>query len=515
MAIGRMKNHQKSILVTGATGLIGRYLLRELLSRDHEVCVLVRDAAGESAVERVASIVDAAAVALGRRLPTPIVLAGNLTCPRLGLDASEWRWLARNCRTVLHGAATVSYQPTPDGEPFKTNALGTRSLIEVCKALSIEELHHISTAFVCGDRRGLVRETELDAGGGSNNAYEQSKFAGEQFVRQAPGIRATIYRPSVVVGDSITGYTSTYHHFYRFLELAFRLSKSSRDANPERRLTVRLPLFGNERQNLIPVDWVARAIVRLVERPRWHGRTFHLVARQPTYLEDIKAIYQELLHLDGITFVGSEGIVDPSLLERMVLDQFRDYWSYLERDLEFDCQNTRSALPDLPPPLFDRNMAARLLAFAVRDQWGRRNPRADMDGRGRFTPKRGCADYLEQFLPAKIRFFSLAGSMPFDFVFALHIHGIDGGDWTCHWARGAVQVQKGRDSRSAFTVHTNAETFVDMVRGRKPIQDAFATGLMEIEGDMERALKLTVLFEQFIAEFPYSTTAKKALHAVA
>jgi thioester reductase-like protein len=506
----------QTILLTGATGLLGRYLLRDLLVAGHPVAVLARDAPGRPAAERLAELLSFWDEALGRALPRPVVLSGDLTAPHLGLGLAEQHWLARHGRAVIHAAAQVSYQLTPAGEPRETNVHGTRRLLDLCRALGLAEFHHLSTAFVCGDRRGVVREDELDCGGGSDNAYEQSKFAGEQLVRRYPGIRATVYRPSVVVGDSRTGYTSTYHHFYRFLELAVRLSARPPapgvplgDRPRRRRVPVRLPLTGEETQNLVPVDWVAQALVELVRRPQWHDRTFHLVARQPVRLREIAAIVQALLGLEGVQWAGREGLADPTPLESLVLEQFRDYWSYLHSDLIFDCRNTRQALPDLLPPPFDRALAARLLHFAQADGWGR--------ARGqRPAPVSDCAHYLERVLPEQVRHSPLAPAIPRGLLFALDIGGAGGGQWSCRGGDGALEVRPGLDGEAAVTYRTDSHTFDALVRGLQKPQEAFFAGRITLEGDLEKALKLAVLIEQFLPQPPNrSPQPPEVFHAAA
>src|SRR5262249_52570448 len=187
------------IFLTGATGLLGRYLLRDLLASGRSVAVLIRDSSREQAAERLAQLLAFGEESLHRKLPRPTLFIGDLNAASLGLGPIERRWLARRARTVIHSAAYVCYHPTPDGEPWETNVNGTRRLLELCRSLGLTEVHHLSTAFICGDRRGVVREDELDCGGGSGNAYEQSKFAAEQMIRRFDGIRATVYRPSVII----------------------------------------------------------------------------------------------------------------------------------------------------------------------------------------------------------------------------------------------------------------------------------------------------------------------------
>jgi thioester reductase-like protein len=496
----------RGILLTGATGLLGRYFLRDLLAAGQVVGILIRGRGGRTAAERADELFDFACQSAGRRLARPVMLEGDLTCPGLGLGTAERRWLATRGRALVHSAAYVSYQPTPDGEPWETNVAGTRRLLELCRSLGLEEVHHLSTAFVCGDRRGLVREDELDCGGGSSNAYEQSKFAEEQMVRGFEGIRATVYRPSVVVGDSQTGYTSTYHHFYRFLELAVRLStppgSGSGGTRRRQRVPVRLPLTGEETQNLVPVDWVSGALVALLSRPQWHGRTFHLVAPEAVPVREVKAIVEDLLHLEGVRLAGPDGIPDPTPLEERVLEQFKDYWSYLHSDLRFDDTNKRRALPDLPPPRFDRGLVERLLAFAQEDRWGRGQGR---DDRPASTEEPACADYLERVLPGQVPHLPLMQALPAGLLLALDIRGPGGGAWTYRWSGAAgMEVRRGLDTDAAVVYRTDAMTFGRLIRGQETAQGAFFEGRIEIDGDMEKALKLGFFIEQVLAAVPCS-----------
>lgn len=500
------------IFLTGATGLLGRYLLRDLLASGRPVGVLIRDSSSASAQERLAELQCFCEESLRRSLPRPMLLQGDLRSPGLGLGMVERRWMSHHARAVIHSAAYVSYQPTPDGEPCQTNVLGTRRLLELCQTLGITQMHHLSTAFVCGDRRGLIYEDELDCGGGSKNAYERSKFAAEELVRQFPGIQATIYRPSVVVGDSRTGYTCSYHHFYRFLELAVRLS--ARPSSRRQRVALRLPLTGAETQNIVPVDWVARALLALVDRPRGHGRTYHLAAWQSIRLDEIKSIFEDLLPLEGIQWAGPAGVSDATPMEQLVLAEFQDYWSYLYSNLDFDCRNIRQTLPDMPPPRFDRQLVARLLEFAQADNWGRQRSRTPPSPPSHSGGVRGgaseCAHYLECVLPQQVQHSPLARALPAGFRFALDIRGASGGQWSFRCGGEEIlSIERSIRSVPEVIYRIDAETFLRLIRGQQSAQKAFLEGQIEIEGDMEKALMLAMFIEQFLAESsaPTSTMA--------
>jgi thioester reductase-like protein len=476
------------ILLTGATGFLGRWLLRDLLATGRRVAVLVR--AGEvTAEERVRKLLAGWGGRLPPCYPRPVVLAGDLRDPSLGLSAADRDWINRRCRRVVHAAADVSFRTRRDGEPWVTNVDGTARLLE----LGVPEFHHVSTAFVCGDRPGPVGEEELDAGQRFRTDYERSKFEAERRVRAA-GTCVAVYRPSVIVGDSQTGATTSYHGLYQFLQAAQRLAASGR--------VVCLPFTGDEPRNLVPVDWVARAIVRLVDRPAWHGRTFHLVSRLPVSVHGIKRAADERLGTSRLRLrrPGEQGGVE-EVFVRLV----REYAPYLDGDPEFDCRNTLAALPDLPAPAMDQPMLARLIRFALADDWGRRIVEE--------PPLVDAAEYIERFLPEAARR-SVMRDLPLDVAVGLDVAGA--GRWLCRWADGElIEVRCGSCRGADVVFRTDHPTFGAVVRNSLSPQDAFLTRRLHLDGDVERGLKLAVLFAELVREFPFDSPLVEAKDGVA
>jgi nucleoside-diphosphate-sugar epimerase len=508
---------KRPILLTGATGFLGRHLLHDLLVRGHHVTVLVRDA-HRTITDHLAGLIAAWSDASGTPLPLPVVLNGDLVRPGLGLSPVDRARLARQGTAIVHAAARVAFHRTDDGEPSTTNVEGTRRLVELCGSLGVEEFHHVSTAFVCGERSGPILEGEAEDGGSFHNDYERSKFDAERLLRRHPRMRVTIYRPGVLVGDSRTGHTSSYQGLYRFLEMADRLAhppsfstfpcseEERKLRNPGRRsLPLRMPFTGQEPCHLVPVDWVSEAIVRLVNRTGWHGRTYHLTA-DPVLMDEIKEAAVAVLGLEGVRWAGPGGMASPSALEETFVAHVREYWPYLGDDPLFDRSNTRAALPDLPPPRMDGALLIRLIEFARADGWGRRR-RAP--ARVRFPDKewgmRGeCADYLECFLPENAPRSLLAQSVTLNVTVGFDVRGPGGGQWLCRWSNGVLAPVQQNLVRGADVVYrTDTATFVEVVHGRQSPQDAFFARRIDIEGDVEKALKLAVLFGRFVQEFPY------------
>jgi thioester reductase-like protein len=484
---------RQGVLLTGATGFLGQYLLRDLLLTGRPVAVLARDSQHNPVGERIAEILAFWSDQLGCPLPAPRVLTNDLRSDSLDLPLSERHWLRRHCRAVIHAAANLSFQETPNGEPWRTNVGATESLLRHCRDLSIAEWHQVSTAFVCGRRTGLITEDDLDRGQAFHNAYEESKFQAELLLRRTPGLRTTVYRPAVIVGDSRTGHTSTFTGLYRFLEMGVRLAASNA-ADGGTYLPLRLPLSGDEPWDLVPVDWVARAIVALLDRPQWHGRTFHLVARAPVATRVIRDMAAKELKIQGVEFAGTQGAADPTHLEELFRDGLREYWPYLAGSPVFAWQNTAAALPDLSPPAVDRPLLQRLIRFAVARRWGR-GPTADSA-----APSR-CAEYIEQVFPRQARRSGLARQMRLDVTINVDVRGPGGGQWACKWTAGElVWVHRGFDVKAQVTYHTDTTTFDAVISGRQTPQEAFFDQRIDITGDLETALKLATLFGQFLRE---------------
>jgi hypothetical protein len=139
---------------------------------------------------------------------------------------------------------------------------------------------------------------------------------------------------------------------------------------------------------------------------------------------------------------------------------------------------------------------ARLLRFAEADGWGR--------GRRPLPPGRAVdiAHYLEHLLPAQMSESPLANALPCGLLFAIDVCGPGGGQWSCRCGDGTLTVERGPAAGAVLTYRTDAATLERLILRRQTTQQAFFDGQIEIGGDQEKALKLAVLIEQFLAERP-------------
>jgi len=364
------------LLLTGATGLLGSYLLRDLLLAGRPVAVIARRERKRSAAERVEGLVTDWEQRLGLRLPRPHVLDGDLTRPACGLDAAAVRWVGDHCRELLHNAASLSFKGTSrDEEPWVTNVGGTAHVLELAARAGLRRLHQVSTAYVCGLRTDVVAEADLDVGQEFGNDYERSKAEAERMVRAAPHLDSvTVYRPSIIVGDTVTGYTSTYHGFFAALRLGHTLlTRVPLGSTSGLALLALMGVDPAARKNFVPVDWVARVIATLVGRPESHGRTFHVTHPEPLATGTVAATIQEAVE----TYSRAAAADDPDRRdERWFADNLQHelevYQRYFRHDPTFDRANLLAHAGDLLCPALDRPTLLRMARFAIEHEFGRR-----------------------------------------------------------------------------------------------------------------------------------------------
>lgn len=356
-------------LLTGATGLLGRYLLKDLLLAGVPVAVLVRSGRKANAQQRIENVMCFWDEQLGRSMPRPVVLEGNITEPDLGLDARAMRWVAENCDTLLHNAASLEFVSTsPESEPWRSNVKGTRYMLDLCRNARIRKLHHVSTAYVCGLRTGRVLESELDVGQQMSNDYEQSKVQAEKMVRSADFIdELTVYRPAIIIGDSKSGYSTTFHGFYVPLQAVYTIASH---AKPNETglvsSTARFALTGHETKNLVPVDWVSAVMSHVFTNPQHHGKTYHLTPRHAITIRLLADILEEIAGFYGVQLCSTEAkLHDATANQELFSELVSIYDSYWRDDPTFDYSNTRAAAPHLPCPHIDRQFLLNMARFAT------------------------------------------------------------------------------------------------------------------------------------------------------
>ncbi|MCL4430152.1 MAG: SDR family oxidoreductase, partial [Chloroflexi bacterium] len=260
----------KTILLTGANGFIATQIARNLLA-DKEVTILALTKASDAQAAKAKlarewweypELINS----LGTRIQA---IHGDVCLPNLGLDKTEYKDIIEKTTHIIHTAADWRFLPLD--ELRKTNVQGTANVIEFAKEANkhhhLERLSHISTAYVAGAATGTILEDQLTDRYGFFTDYEHSKYEGEQLVQAAKEeLSVSIFRPSMVIGDSKTGAIKTFNTFY--FPLRLYLTGKMRF----------MPVSRSLRVNVVPVDYVAKTVVQLTFEPKAKGQTFHVVA---------------------------------------------------------------------------------------------------------------------------------------------------------------------------------------------------------------------------------------------
>jgi NAD(P)-dependent dehydrogenase (short-subunit alcohol dehydrogenase family) len=247
--------------VTGATGFIGRNLVERLLDRDPEahVYVLVRD----GSQERLGILCEKWGA--GGRVEA---VTGDLLEPRLGVSG-EWISEHRGEIDHLFHLAAIYDMTASDRRNEELNVGGTRHMLELVAALEPGTLHHVSSVAVAGSYQGRFTEEMFAEGQELPSPYHRTKYESERLVREGSTAPWRVYRPAIVVGDSRTGEMDKVDGPYYFFGVIRRLGNA---------LPSWLPLVAPEigEVNVVPVDYVADAMVEIAHQPGLDGRAFHL-----------------------------------------------------------------------------------------------------------------------------------------------------------------------------------------------------------------------------------------------
>jgi thioester reductase-like protein len=461
-------------LLTGASGLVGRYLVHRFATAGVPVAVVVRPSKLQSAADRVEAIMQHWETVEQRSLPRPIVLEGELTEPDLGLSAVHQKWIARNCQSIVHSAAAMVFRPSERGEPHLTNVKGLNNLLALCRRAGIRQFHHVSTAYICGLRQGRVYENELDMGQQLGNVYEESKIAAEKMLRAADWLdRLTVYRPASVIGDSQTGYTSNFHGFYLPLQLAYSFAGAIPPDEMNERFLRRIGLGGDECKNFVPVDWVASCIAYVVGHPEQHGRTYHLASPKGVKVQLFQSVVQEAVRRyckRSAAAKASPQEID--VYEKLFHDQLTIYRSHWRDDPVFDLTNTQQALAHMPCPEMDFELLLRVARWAMENN---------------FTTAKSFQAQRSVDVQRLLAKWTAAAEDQGDFdsldQIDLDITGAGGGQWRL-LARGnnLVGAERGLSGKSKSGFHLNVDTLAALTGGRVSLRQSLGSGRLVFEG---------------------------------
>lgn len=307
-----MRAH-RSILLTGATGFVGGELIGRLLRArpDATLVCLVRASDDADLKRRRESILDWSRVPVDDAHRVSAV-AGCMEREDLGLGYA-YGSLAEQVEEIYHVAASTRFDLSLE-DARRINVNGMANVIRFARAADhpggLRRLHHVSTAYVVGDRSGVLNEAETPAQPNFRNAYEQSKWEAEVLRSRAMNeLPMTCYRPSIIVGDSTSGRTKHFRVLYDPIKWVYFGKTDLLPCQPEIRVDV------------VPVDFVCDAIIAIGARAESIGQTYHLTAgpdRALTIAQMIEMAVAEgnRYHAEiGGPMIESPRIVSPDMLE--------------------------------------------------------------------------------------------------------------------------------------------------------------------------------------------------------
>ena len=272
----------ETILLTGATGLLGNEILRVLLQGDQnsKILVLIRGNPQTHQWKFDNLVVDPAQFGFTRRVEP---VWADLEKEGMGLKPQARDMLAERTTRIIHSAAAVDFA-LPYAAARSANFDGTIRLVELAgQCRNLKAFAHISTAHVAGCRTGFIAEEELEHSQGFVSFYERTKYEAEQFLRERMrDLPIAVYRSTTLIGDSRTGAVRQFNFFHN----AIRLYYSS--------LIPAIPGDPCGHLDLIPVDWAAQ-VIRYLSIENFHpGETYHVCA-QPRHSYNLNQLIDATL----------------------------------------------------------------------------------------------------------------------------------------------------------------------------------------------------------------------------
>ncbi len=357
-----MTDKDSAVLVTGATGFIGREIVRRLVADGRRVVALARPLAGQPAPARIRAAVGP----LPPRAHLTVVAADLAQRPAAA--PADLAWLRDSVVTVIHCAGDTRFFPDEPDAFHASHVDGPLTLLTTLVGGRLRYFAHMSTAFVCGRRSGSVLEDEGNVGQRFHNRYEQAKLDAELTLAQAAvayGIDLRVLRPSIVVGaaPATAGGVPT-NLFFAVVRLLARVAALGTGATD----ALRLPGAPAAPFNVVPVEYVADAAVALAEHPKAGHGTFHVVTSEPPTQAAVLAMVSQVLGLEGARVVEAQRVADAgSLLERRLARVLGPYGEYLTQDVRFDDRRARSVLgaAGVPEATLDVDAVERLVGLAL------------------------------------------------------------------------------------------------------------------------------------------------------
>jgi nucleoside-diphosphate-sugar epimerase len=462
-----------TILVTGASGILGRPLLAQLLASGEQI------------------------IGLCRNPPAPTTkqlrwLRGDVAKPHLGLAGDVWQQLTGDLSQIFHLAARTDFKGKTLDEYTAINVAGVRHIKELALA-SGAWLHHVSTAFVCGDWQGEFREDQLQENQTFHNYYEESKYLGECALREEPTPPFTVYRPAIILERKPTTASQSVFGPFVFLDGVFRICLGMVKHGNE---LATLRVDGDRTGHLPFVfdDEVSRCLAKLAEDRSRTGQTYHLTPSTPFANILLEKIFNEAFGRPAVR-MEKNGLQqgDPATTpERILAKKTKLYLPYMALTTTFARHNTDAKQPTAMGTIAENELLTAFSLFlATKKDVHRVVNLAETVQLDRYF-----THFLEQYTgkPLIKNLSSLSA--------CLHIKITDHKTWTITIEKGVLAtIKEGEHGQFGFA--TSGKTFLQIAAGKISPQQGFFKGDIQLLTNPKEALRTATALEEFFREYPY------------
>lgn len=383
-------NPRGSIVLTGATGFLGAFLMEGLLERGYRVTVLGRASKDLKLSDRLSNLVGWFEMDdPGDRLCS---IETDFSKKHLGLDSEAYSRLCAAACKIIHCASDTSFAERDRAKVIATNVENLPALLEFAYDADVQHMYYVSSAYACGKCQGMCMEAPVVAAG-FTNVYEESKAQAENAILRyctSHDIPVSILRPSIVYGHSKTGRALKFNALYYAVKslLAVRdiyLKDISEQAGvksekwgirlcPDGILNLPLSVCiqNGGYVNLIPVDYFVESALGIMNQSG-SGGIYHITNDDPPSITALVEYAQRFLGIKGVRVVWEDSCKKPeSNPAEELLDRFiTPYRPYLSDTRIFDRNRAKSIVPELVAPPLTYDIFERCISYAVECCWGK------------------------------------------------------------------------------------------------------------------------------------------------